>query len=51
MDTNENLAISVRRARVDDAAALAELVNRAYAVEGFYVDGNRTTAEEIEKLA
>ncbi len=50
MDTNDNLAISVRRARLDDAAALADLVNRAYAVEGFFVDGNGTTPEEIEKL-
>ena len=47
---HEHLAISVRRARPDDAAALADLVNRAYAVEGFFVDGNRTTPEEIEKL-
>lgn len=50
MDTKSNLAISVRRARPDDARALADLVNRAYAVEGFFVDGNRTTPEEIEKL-
>lgn len=49
VDTN-NLAISVRRARPEDARALAELVNRAYAVEGFFVEGNRTTPEEIEKL-
>lgn len=48
--TNEHLAISVRRARPDDAVALADLVNRAYAVEGFFVDGNRTTPEEIGKL-
>ena len=47
---NEHLAISVRRARPDDAPALAELVNRAYAVEGFFVDGNRTTAPEIERM-
>ena len=45
-----NLAISVRRARPDDAAALAELVNRAYEVERSFVDGARTNAEEIEKL-
>jgi ribosomal protein S18 acetylase RimI-like enzyme len=45
-----NLAISVRRARPDDAPALAQLVNRAYEVEGFFVDGNRTTAEEIATL-
>jgi ribosomal protein S18 acetylase RimI-like enzyme len=45
MDTQ--LAISVRRAHPADAPALAELVNRAYAVEGFFVDGERTSAEEI----
>lgn len=41
---------SVRRARPADAAALAELVNSAYAVEGFFVDGQRTNAEEIARM-
>lgn len=45
-----NLAISVRRARPDDAPALAQLVNRAYEVEASFVDGNRTSADEITKL-
>ena len=45
-----NLAISVRRARPDDAPALAELVNRAYEVEQSFVDGKRTNADEIEAL-
>lgn len=45
-----SFAISVRRARPDDAPALAALVNRAYAVEEFFVDGDRTTAGEIEQL-
>jgi ribosomal protein S18 acetylase RimI-like enzyme len=45
------LANSVRRARPSDAAALAELVNRAYEVEQFFVDGARTTADEIAALA
>ena len=49
MDTI-NLAISVRRARLDDAPALAQLVNRAYEVESSFVDGNRTTADEIAKM-
>ncbi|MGN6104143.1 MAG: GNAT family N-acetyltransferase [Kofleriaceae bacterium] len=47
---NSQLAISVRRARPSDAPALADLVNRAYAVEGFFVDGERTSAEEIARL-
>jgi N-acetylglutamate synthase-like GNAT family acetyltransferase len=41
---------SVRRAQLADAAALAELVNRAYEVEGFFVDGLRTSAEEIARM-
>jgi ribosomal protein S18 acetylase RimI-like enzyme len=53
---NSQLAISasvfasVRRAEPSDAAALATLVNRAYAVEGFFVEGHRTDAEEIGRL-
>ena len=45
-----DLAISVRRAAADDAAAVATLVNRAYAVESFFVDGDRTSASEIQQL-
>lgn len=45
-----DLAISVRRALLDDAAAVAELVNRAYAIESFFVDGERTSAAEIREL-
>ena len=41
---------SVRRAKAPDAAALAELVNSAYAIEGFFVDGQRTDAEEIARM-
>ena len=50
MQQQLHLAISVRRARPDDAPALAALVNRAYEVEGFFVDGERTSAEEIAEL-
>lgn len=46
----DDLAISVRRALPTDAPALARLVNRAYAVEHFFVDGDRTTADEIARL-
>ncbi len=45
------LANSVRRARSSDAVALAALVNRAYEVERFFVDGQRTSAAEIAELA
>jgi ribosomal protein S18 acetylase RimI-like enzyme len=44
------LATAVRRATVADAPALATLVNRAYAVESFFVDGDRTTPAEIAAL-
>src|SRR5258706_16248700 len=49
METTQ-LAISVRRARPSDARALADLVNRAYEVEGFFVDGQRTDADEIGRM-
>lgn len=44
------LAISVRRATAADAAAVANLVNRAYEVEVFFVDGNRTNEAEIAEM-
>ncbi len=46
----DNLAISVRRASPRDATALADLVNRCYAVETFFVDGMRTNPTEIAEL-
>jgi ribosomal protein S18 acetylase RimI-like enzyme len=45
-----SIATSVRRAQPSDIPALTELVNRAYAVEAFFVDGHRTTADEIAGL-
>src|SRR5215475_11885370 len=45
-----DLAISVRRATPADAQALADLVNRAYAVESFFVEGDRTDAAEIGRM-
>jgi GNAT superfamily N-acetyltransferase len=44
------IAASVRRAVPGDCAALAELVNRAYAIEEFFVDGDRTNAAEIARM-
>jgi ribosomal protein S18 acetylase RimI-like enzyme len=40
----------VRRANANDAAALADLVNRAYAIEEFFVDGDRTSDAEIAHM-
>ena len=45
-----DLAISVRSATSQDAPALAELVNQAYAIEAFFVEGDRTDAAEIERM-
>ena len=45
-----DLAISVRSATATDAPALAALVNRAYAIEQSFVEGDRTNASEIERL-
>jgi GNAT superfamily N-acetyltransferase len=45
-----DLAISVRTATAFDAPALAALVNHAYAIESFFVDGDRTNAGEIERM-
>lgn len=45
-----DLAISVRRALPADASAVADLVNRAYEVEQFFVDGDRTSSAEVLEL-
>lgn len=42
---------SVRRAGAADVPALTRLVNDCYAVEAFFVDGNRTNEAEIAALA
>lgn len=44
------LAISVRRATAADVPALTALVNRAYAIEKDFLDGERTTPSEIAEL-
>jgi ribosomal protein S18 acetylase RimI-like enzyme len=41
---------AIRRAELADTAALTDLVNRAYAIEVFFADGPRTTADEIATL-
>src|ERR1700733_2752173 len=48
--TDPGLSVSVRCALASDAAALADLINDAYAIERFFVDGDRTNAAEIRKL-
>jgi GNAT superfamily N-acetyltransferase len=44
------IAVTIRLAGERDACALAQLINRAYEVEQFFVDGARTTAEEVVAL-
>ncbi|HET9624415.1 MAG TPA: GNAT family N-acetyltransferase [Kofleriaceae bacterium] len=44
------IATAVRRAQPSDAAALTALVNRAYAVEAAFVDGDRVAAGEMAEL-
>ncbi|HVV84580.1 MAG TPA: GNAT family N-acetyltransferase [Kofleriaceae bacterium] len=44
------LSPSVRRARPADLPALARLINRAYAVEASFADGERTGAAELAAL-
>jgi ribosomal protein S18 acetylase RimI-like enzyme len=44
------IATAVRRAQPSDTQALTDLVNRAYAIESSFVEGNRTHAAEIEAL-
>lgn len=44
------LAISVRIAKLSDAAAIATLVNRAYAIEASFVDGDRTNPDDIAQM-
>jgi N-acetylglutamate synthase-like GNAT family acetyltransferase len=42
--------LSLRPAGPDDVRAIVDLVNRAYLVERFFVQGDRTDAAEVEDL-
>ncbi len=44
------VAATVRLAGRGDAASLARLINRAYEIERFFVDGERTSADEIAAM-
>ncbi len=44
------LATSVRAAGPGDVRALVSLINRAYEIERFFVDGDRTDEEEIAAM-
>jgi N-acetylglutamate synthase-like GNAT family acetyltransferase len=43
-------AVPLRRATADDAAAVAGLINAAFQVERFFVEGDRTNAGEVRAL-
>jgi GNAT superfamily N-acetyltransferase len=42
--------LRVRRATAADAPAITGLVNRAYVVERFFIDGDRTTLQEVSGM-
>jgi predicted N-acetyltransferase YhbS len=42
--------LHIRDATASDAEAIADLVNRAYVVERFFVDGDRTNRAEVADL-
>ena len=44
------IATSVRLATAADASALAELINRAHALEAFFVEGDRTHPAEVAEM-
>ncbi len=50
MGSDGSNAASVRRAGPEDADGLAALINQAYEVERFFVEGARTSAAEVRAL-
>lgn len=52
MDGDKSLVATatIRKAEERDVAAIVELVNLAYRVEDFFIDGNRTHAGEVHEL-
>jgi|SRR5579859_1343937 len=42
--------ILLREAAVPESAAIAQLINRAFLVERFFLDGDRTSPEEVQRL-
>ena len=46
----QQFSTTVRQATPSDAAGLADLVNAAFAIEEFFVDGDRTNPAEIAQM-
>ena len=44
------MSLAVRRATPDDASAIAGLINRAFAVEAFFVEGERTSPDDVKQM-
>jgi hypothetical protein len=42
--------VSFRKAELAEADAIAGLINRAFAVESFFIDGDRTNPEKVREL-
>jgi GNAT superfamily N-acetyltransferase len=42
--------VSIRKAGVADAEAIADLINRAFAVERFFIEGDRIQADKVREL-
>jgi predicted N-acetyltransferase YhbS len=42
--------VSLRKAEPAEAEAMAGLINRAFAVERFFIDGDRTSPEKVREL-
>ena len=43
-------SLKLRTATPDDAAAIAALINQAFSVERFFIDGERTSTDEIRAM-
>jgi predicted N-acetyltransferase YhbS len=44
------MTLKIRLANPSDAPAITELVNRAFAVERFFVDGDRTSLADVQAM-
>ena len=42
--------VTIRQASAQDVDSIAHIINRAFAVERFFVEGDRTSREEVAKL-
>ena len=50
MTERSNDSIALRRGRKADAGTIAQMINLAFEVEQFFVEGSRITIEEVHRL-